>query len=257
MTAVRSWAWRIGPLLVAALVWELLVRTGVLDAQFFPPLHSILQGFVEAFTAERIYADIAVTLQRLGIAFVVAALLGIPLAIGIGRSQVIDGISRPFVDTLYPVPKVALLPMIILLTGAGEVPLLLVTGLTAFLQITISVSGAVRSIDTTLLEAGSNFGATGVRHITRVVLPALMPAIFSALRTALGLCLVTLIVVEFLSSRTGLGAFVAISWQTLSVNLLYVGVLVTAVLGHGLNALLRIIERKSLPWNVSWAGAAP
>jgi NitT/TauT family transport system permease protein len=136
--------------------------------------------------------------------------------------------------------------MIIL--GVGE-PAFVLTGATsAFFQIVISRLGGVQTLDPRLLEVGRNYGALGARLFWKVILPAALPAIFTGLRLGLGLALVSLVAVEFIAAKSGLGHLVYRHWQMLSTPEMYAAFALVGALGLLFTRGLRAVQARVLTW---------
>lgn len=245
---VRRWAqtWTI-PLLVIVL-WEVLTRTGLLDPRFFPPLSDILATTVDELINGRLGLDLVLTLQRLMIAFALAAVLGVAIGVASGRWRTVEMLIRPVTDTLYPLPKIALLPLFIIIVGRGEVAYIITAFATAFFQIIISTRGSVRDVPTDLIEAGRNFGATGTRFFTRLLFPAIAPGLLNGLRLGMATCLITLIAAEFVGAEYGLGAMIRRAGQQFAVEEVYAGIVIVGILGLLINLAFRLATPLLLPW---------
>lgn len=245
---VRRWAqtWAIPVALI--LLWEATTRLGVLDPRFFVPLSDIAATAVQEFTGGRLGLDLVLTLQRLLMAFALAAVTGVLIGIASGQWRTVELLIRPVTDTLYPLPKIAVLPLFIIIVGRGEVAYILTAFATAFFQFIISTRGSVRNVDTALVEAGRNFGATGVRYVTRLLFPAIAPGLLNGLRLGMATCLITLIAAEFVGAQYGLGAMIRRAGQQFAVEEVYAGIFLTGILGLLINVLFRALEPLLLPW---------
>lgn len=243
----REWS---GALLPAALVvvWEVLARGGVVDARYIVPPSAVAATLLSEAASGALVAEVAITLQRLAAAFVLAVTAGVLLGFAIAASPFVAALTRPVIDTLYPTPKIALLPLLIIILGLGEAAFVATAFATAFFQITIATVAAIRHVDQQLVEAGRNFGAVGPRLYRRVLLPAAAPAIVSGLRVGIGLCLITLVAVEFVAAGSGLGHLIQLAWQQLNVDVMYAGLVVSGLLGHAISLAFRAAERRLFPW---------
>ena len=180
-----------------------------------------------------------VTLARLAAAFLLAAGPAVALGLAMGLWRPVRSAVEPYVALLYPLPKIALLPLLLIVLGVGE-PAFVVTGaITAFFQIALSTAGGVQSLDPRLIEVGRNYGARGVRLFRKIILPGALPAIFTGLRLGLGLALVTVIVVEFVTAKSGLGHLVYRHWQMLITAEMYGAFVLVGALGLVLTRGLR------------------
>lgn len=168
-----------------------------------------------------------------------------------GLSPTLRSILDPYVALLYPIPKVALLPLMLILFGVGERAFVFTGALTAFFQVVVNTMDGVRQVDPALVEVGRNYGALGFRLFRKVVLPAALPGILTGLRLGLGLTLVTVVAVEFVIAKSGLGHVVWISWQTLSTPRMYAAFVVVGVMGLFLTRGLRALQDRLLAWQIS------
>ncbi|GAB3632294.1 ABC transporter permease [Microbacterium shaanxiense] len=247
-STVRRWAqsWAI-PILILVL-WEVLTRAGLLDPRFFPPLSDIIMTTVDELVNGRLGLDLVLTVQRLLVAFVLSAVLGVAIGVASGRWRTVEMLIRPVTDTLYPLPKIALLPLFIIIVGRGEVAYIITAFATAFFQIIISTRGTVRDVPTDLIEAGRSFGATGFRFFTRLLFPAIAPGLLNGLRLGMATCLITLIAAEFVGAEYGMGAAIRRAGQQFAVEEVYAGLLIVGLLGLAINLVFRLITPLVLPW---------
>lgn len=243
----RLQAWGIPVLLVVA--WELLTRSELLDPRFFIPLTDVVATIVEQLRDGRLAGDLAITLRRLLVAFALAAVAGVAVGVASGLWRGAEMLVRPVTDTLYPTPKIALLPLLIIIVGRGEAAYTLTAFATAFFQIILSTRGSVKDVDPQLLEAGRNFGATGPRFFTRLLLPAIAPALFTGLRLGMATCLITLVVAEYVSAAEGLGSMIHRAGRQFAMDQMYAGIVLTGLLGHLINLTFGFLEPRLLPWH--------
>jgi NitT/TauT family transport system permease protein len=229
-------------------LWEVLARVAVLSPRYFPPPSRIGAALTEGFIEGDLGSDTLVTLTRLGFAFVLAAVPAIPLGLLMGMFKPVREAIEPYIAVLFPVPKIALLPFLLILLGVGEPAFVLTGASSAFFQVTISTLAGVQTMDPRLLEVGHNYGAHGTRLFTKVILPAALPAIFTGLRLGLGLALVAIVVVEFIAARSGLGHLVYRHWQTLSTPQMYSAFALVGALGLILTRGLRALQARALAW---------
>lgn len=234
--------------LAVVVVWEVTTRIGLLDSRFFIPLSEVVVAIVEQLSDGRLGGDIAITVQRLVISFGVAAALGVAIGIASGVWRTFELLIRPVTDTLYPLPKIAVLPLFIIIVGRGEVAYILTAFATAFFQIIISTRSSVRNIDSEIIEAGRNFGATGWKYVTKLLFPAISGPLFNGLRLGMATCLITLIAAEFVGAETGIGAMIRRAGQQFAVDQMYAGLVLTGVLGLLINLVFRVLEPVLLPW---------
>jgi len=234
--------------IVILVAWEVAVRIGALKPLFFPPPSLIVQTFYKLVVIGELQSHLWPTLFRIFAGFTLGALPGLILGLSMGCSQKIRLIMDPVISALYPIPKIAILPLIMLVFGIGEVSKLVVVGIGSFLLVAINTMTGVRSINRIYFEVAKNFGAGGVKTFTKVVLPGSLPMIFAGMRIALGMSLLLVVAVEFSAANNGIGVMIWTAWETLRTEILYVGVMICALLGLFFSFVLRRIERQFMPW---------
>jgi NitT/TauT family transport system permease protein len=229
-------------------LWELLARLAVLSPRYFPPPTRIGAVLVTSLAEGDLGGETLTTLLRLGLAFGLAAVPAVPLGLLMGLARPVRALVEPYIAVLFPVPKIALLPFLLILLGVGEPAFVLTGAISAFFQITISTLAGVQTMDPRLLDVGRNYGAHGPRLFLKVILPAALPAIFTGLRLGLGLALVAIVAVEFIAARSGLGHLVYRHWQTLSTPQMYGAFVLVGALGLLLTRGLRAVQARALAW---------
>lgn len=229
-------------------VWELTVRFGILDERFFPAPTTVLVELFELTMSGEIFEHVAISLQRMLSGFFLGAVPAIVIGLMMGWSKGVRAFLDPIVAALYSIPKVSLLPLILIIFGIGEMSKIVVIALTCFFLVLISTAHGVMRIDPTLVQAAQNYGARDWKLFSKVIFPASLPAIFTGLRLALGVCLVIIVAAEFVAANKGIGYLIWISWSTLAVVKMYAGLVVIAILGitfaNGLERLGKVL----MPW---------
>ncbi len=229
-------------------LWELCSRLAIVSPRYFPPPTQIAWVLVDRFVDGDLGANTLVTVARLAAAFVLAAVPAVPLGLLMGIARPVREVVEPYIAFIFPVPKITLLPFLLIILGVGE-PAFVLTGATsAFFQIVISTMAGVQTMDPRLLEVGRNYGAHGARLFWKVIVPAALPAIFTGLRLGLGLSLVALVAVEFIAAKSGLGHLVYRHWQMLSTPEMYAAFALVGALGLGLTRGLRALQARMLSW---------
>jgi len=154
----------------------------------------------------------------------------------------------PFISALYPIPKIAILPLFMLVLGIGELSKVAVVGVGAFFLVLINSMAGVRNIDRIYFEVAQNYGARKFKVFTKVVLLGSLPMIFAGMRLALGMSLLLVVAIEFIAATYGLGAMMWLAWETLRTENLYIGVVICALLGLLFTSLLEKVEKYFMPW---------
>ena len=229
-------------------LWEVGARLAWISPRYFPPPSRVGAVLVEQFGAGDLGAETLVTLTRLALAFALAAVPAVPLGLLMGLLRPVRAAVEPYVAFLFPVPKIALLPFLLILLGVGEPAFVLTGAISAFFQIVISTLAGVQTMDPRLLDVGRNYGARGARLFRTIILPAALPSIFTGLRLGLGLALVTIVAVEFIAAKSGLGHLVYRHWQTLATPEMYAAFALIGALGLLLTRGLRAVQARLLAW---------
>lgn len=240
-----------GAAFLALVLWELLSRKGVLNPAYFPPASQVAAALMDGLAAGELLPHVGATVGRLVLAFLLAALPGLVVGVCMGLSDTVRRVLDPYVALLYPIPKVALLPLMLILFGVGERAFVVTGAFTAFFQVMVNTMDGIRQVDPSLVEVGRNYGASGFRLFRKVVFPAAMPSILTGLRLGLGLTLVTVVAVEFAIAKSGLGHVVWSSWQTLTTPRMYAAFMVVGSLGLLLTRGLKRLQDRLLAWQTS------
>jgi NitT/TauT family transport system permease protein len=228
--------------------WEAGVRAGVVDAIFFPPPSALAARAAELVAQGLLPRACAHSVWRTLCALVPGAGLGILAGTAMGASDGVRRLFEPSFAALYSMPKLALLPVFLLILGVGEPARLALVALGVFLLMTMQVFDAARSLDAGHLEMARLYGASPWQLWRRVYGPACLPQIFTGLRLSFGRAFVMSISVELVTGAPGLGSLIWMAWQSFSPDRLYVAVLTAAALGYAAQTFLRRLERRAVPW---------
>ena len=150
----------------------------------------------------------------------------------------------------HPVPKIAILPLIMIIFGVGELSKRIVVAAAAFFPLLVNTMAAVRQIPPIYFEVAANYGATVTKVFTRVVIPGSLPLMLAGVRLALNVALLLTIAVELVAAQEGLGKMVWLAWETLRTENLYAGLAVISALGISFNFVLHRLASRLVPWQV-------
>jgi ABC-type nitrate/sulfonate/bicarbonate transport system permease component len=239
--------------LLAFSLWETLARTGAISAFYFPAPTTILRTLLGLIVSGELWRQLGATLSRLFPGLLLGGVPGLLLGLAMGWSRPLRLALDPIIAALHPVPKIAVLPLLMVIFGIGETSKIVVIGVAAFFPMLINSMAGVRQVSPTYFEVAENYGAGRFKVLTRVVLPGSLPMILSGLRLALNLSLLLTIATEIVAGDTGLGAMIWLSWELLRVDVLYASLFVAAGLGIASNQLLQSAMRRLVPWQVERA----
>jgi NitT/TauT family transport system permease protein len=176
------------------------------------------------------------------------AVPGILLGVAMGLSRYVRAAIKPLIGAVYPVPKIAVLPLIMLIFGLGEMSKYVVIAISVFFLILVNTMAGVMNIDKVYLEVGRSFHASRIDAFRTIAIPGALPLIFSGIRLAWGVSLLVIVAAEFVGAKSGLGYFTWQAWLTFQIEEMYVGLIVISFLGWASFMILDELERYLLPW---------
>jgi NitT/TauT family transport system permease protein len=234
--------------IVILVIWEALAQSGIISVLFFPAPSTILRTLFLSITEGSLSSHFFATVSRVLLGFATGGLTGLLLGIVLGRSQRLRSIIDPFVAAFHPIPKIAILPLFMIIFGIGETSKVVVIAFTAFFPMVINTLAGVRQINPLYFDVAKNYGASRVQVFKRVIIPGSMPMILAGMRLALNTSLIVAIAIELVTAQRGLGALIWQGWETLRTEVLYVSLAVTSVLGIGMNLIIQYATKLLVPW---------
>jgi NitT/TauT family transport system permease protein len=237
----------LSPILILV-AWEAAAQARLIDTRFVPAPSTILATGWTLLKSGELLVHIGATLYRLALGFSLGTILGIALGMAMGLNRFVRAAIDPIVAAIYPIPKIAIFPLLMLAFGLGDGSKIVVVALTVFLLTTINTMTGVLSIERAYFDVARNFRSPRSKLYSRLIIPAILPIIFSGLRIGLGTALVVLVATEFVASQSGIGYLIWNSWQLLLVDQMFVGIICITVLGLCFTAILKELERYFTPW---------
>ncbi len=253
MSTRRRRALEVGLTLSAPLLllagWELLSRSGRINQVFWPAPSSLWDTAVSMARDDDLFGDIQASLVRILGGFLLGSIPGVLLGLAMGLSWPVRVFMMPIATAIYAIPKIALLPLVIIALGTGETAKWTIVAISIFFLVALNTMSGVLSLDPIFRDVARNFQASRIQVFTGVAFPGSLPAIFTGLRLALGFALIVIVGTEFLSPQQGIGALIWESYSILAIKKMYVGLIVTAILGWLLILFIDVVERLVVPWN--------
>lgn len=234
--------------LALVLLWELSARTGVIDTRFFPAPSSIVGQAADLTASGELWGHLSASLQRLLWGSLLGGIPALLLGIAMGLYRPVRAAIDPLISATYPVPKSAILPLILLIFGLGEASKIVMVALGVFFPVVINTISGVMQIDKIYLDVGKNFRASRWQTFRTVALPGALPSIMAGIKLGIGMGLILIAIAEMVGAKTGIGFMIWDAWQILSVETMYVGLIVISILGFLLTLILNEIEGWILPW---------
>lgn len=239
----------IGVPVVLLALWEIAFQLHWIDGRYFPGPSRIAETAVAMIASGQWLSDLGATTRTLfvggGIGFVVGGLVGILLS----SFRRVRHALEPTLGAIYTIPKVALLPLLLLIFGLGDLPQYILVGAAIFFIAWLSVMEAVLEIPEGYREASEAFGVRGLQMFRHVVMPAILPAVFVALRIAIGQAVLVVITVEYLVGQQGTGFRIWHSWSLFAADQMYVGIVTVALLGFVLQEVVKAVGSVAVPWS--------
>ena len=230
------------------LVWEGLSRAGVLDPRFFPPPSTVVHTLVTMIRTGELPYHVAVSLRRIILGFLLGALPAIGAGLAMGLSRPIRALLMPLVSAIYPIPKIAIYPLIIFYLGLGEASKVSIVALSIFFLVLLNTMAGVMILDPAYFKIARAYGADGRDIVTTVAFPGALPQIFTGLKLGMGFALIVIVGAELLGSDAGIGYLIWRAYQIFAIDAMFAGLLVTAVLGWVATSALDWLEQRLLPW---------
>jgi ABC-type nitrate/sulfonate/bicarbonate transport system permease component len=237
-----------GSIIALLALWQAVCMTGWVSELYLPAPVSILQTGWEMAASGEISVNMQASLQRIGWGFAIGSAAGIGIGLLTGFSRLAEAVGNPLIYSLYPIPKIALLPLIILWLGIGEVSKITIISLGVFFPVVINTYSGVKNVDPLLIKVAVSYRTSRLNMIRKVVLPAALPVIFAGLKLAAGTSLLLLVAAEMIAAKEGVGAMILHYGDLMLTTKLMVGVLVLSLLGLVFNRILEWTERKMVPW---------
>ncbi len=239
---------RYGLLLGFLILWQVGSTQGWLNATVFPPLDLIFIALWDGLVTGALIDDIAISLQRSGLAFAAAVGLGIPLGLFMGQIRAVEHALDPILQFFRQTSALALYPVFILLLGLGEASKVFVIFWATLFPILLATIGGVKEVDRKLIEMARTYGATRGTVFRRVVLPASVPSIFVGLRLSATTALLLLIAAEMIGANRGLGFQVMNAQYNFQIPLMFAAIFLLALLGLAANFTLVTLQRRLCRW---------
>jgi NitT/TauT family transport system permease protein len=232
-------------------VWEILLALGFGDRRFVPAPSDIAVRFWELAMSGELALHTAVTLWRVFAGFVIGAVPAVAIGLLMAMFRPARIFFDPLIAALMPIPKVALMPLLLLAFGFGDASKIALVAIAVFFPVIVNTYAGAATIDRIYWDVAKNFGASTYVMFTRVVFFGALPLIFAGLRIALAVSFVVLVAAEFVASKTGIGYLIWNSWELLQVDYMFVGIVVIGILGLVTAVLFQEVERKIIPWKES------
>jgi len=249
--AVKWWlaypnAVRVLSVLVFLLLWEYFGRK--IDPLFLAPPSRIFEAAVELTKSGDLGKALLATLYPFSIGMVISVVGGVVLGIAMAQWRLFEYILDPFINAFYAIPRIALVPLIMLWAGLDTTGKIVILVSNAIFPVIINTYAGIRDVRGQILEVGKAYGATRSQIFFKILLPSAVPFIMTGIRLTVGQAIIGIIVAEFLTAQTGLGGMIVNYANLFATAKLFVPIIVIGILGVALTELVQLVERHFSRW---------
>jgi NitT/TauT family transport system permease protein len=230
------------------LAWQVAVSTRLLNPGLFPPPTAIAVNFWSYLTSGELATNTIWTLSRLLVGCLVGGIPGTLVGLAMGMNRWVRAYAQPLISLLYPIPKIAILPLLYFIFGTGEWAKYAAVAIGVFFLMAINTEAGVRQIEPIYLDVARAYRIRPRSFYFRVLLPGALPNIYAGMKLSIGIAIVLAVAAEFQLTRVGLGFAIFNAQQLLDVDRLYAALVAVSLLGFVLTYALDVTERYAIPW---------
>jgi ABC-type nitrate/sulfonate/bicarbonate transport system permease component len=230
------------------IAWELAAQFHFIDTRFFPAPSSIVRALIATARTGELTENTTISLERMVFGFLLGGVPALVLGIVMGISRPVRAFVEPLIAATYPIPKSSILPLILLIFGLGEMSKIMMVAIGVFYPIAINSTAGVLQINKVYLDVGKSFKAGRWETFRTIALPGAMPFIMTGVKLGAGLGLILIAIAEMVGAKSGIGYMIWSAWETFSVERMYVGLFVIAIIGFVMTLGLNELERWLIPW---------
>lgn len=223
-------------------------RSGWISALTLPKPSDVFGTFRELYESGLLFKHLGPSLSRLVVGAAFGVSVGISVGVLIGLFSYVRSGLVPVVAAIFPIPKIALLPLFVIWFGIGEGSKYALIAFGTFTPTVVATYGAVDNVDRTLIRMGQSFGLSWWSIVRKIVLPGAMPGILSGLRISLAIAIILLVAAEMLGAQYGIGAYILEAGSLYDLERLFAGVVILSLLGVIVSFVIGLIERRLLGW---------
>ncbi|MEP3347467.1 MAG: ABC transporter permease subunit [Litoreibacter sp.] len=232
---------------------NIVPKTGwQMEPIWLPPPENVLKRVgdiaTDGFRNFTLWEHLGFSLFRVILGFIFGALVGIPLGYAMGLSNWFRGWFDPIVEFMRPVPPLALIPLVIIWAGIGEVGKIILLFLAALWIMAIAARSGVSGVNITKVHAAYSLGASKWQIMRHVIVPNSLPEIFTGARVAMGVCWGTVVAAELVAAEKGAGMMIMVASKFQNTDIVLMGIILIGVIGFSIDVLMRWAEKLLVPW---------
>lgn len=229
-------------------VWQAAAVLGNISPVFLPSPERVGRALWRMIETGELWRHLSASLVRIGWGWLLGTLFGVAVGVMIGLFNAARAVGMPLVAALYPVPKIALLPLFILWFGIGEPSKVATIGLSVFFPTVIATYSGVDAVPRNLIRMAQSFNVPLWRIVWSVLLPGALAGMLAGFRISIAAALLVLVAAEMIGAQFGLGAFLILTGNMLQTDKLMAGVVVLSAIGLTASWLVTLVERRVLHW---------
>jgi NitT/TauT family transport system permease protein len=235
-------------LLIVIAIWQLAGSAGLVNPLFLPTPLAIGRALYRLATTGALWRHLALSVMRIGVGWLLGTAFGIAIGFAIGLSTLARSVGITFISALFPIPKIALLPLLILWLGIGEEPKIATIALGVFFSTAISVYSGVDAVPRNLIRMAQSFNVPFATIVGRVIWPGALPSILAGFRITASIALLLVVSAEMIGADFGIGAFVLQAGNLMQTDQLLAGVVILSLFGLAIGKLIGLLEARLLHW---------
>ena len=240
----------VGPIVFVALLvaWEIGSRLGWISGLILPAPSAALAALEDLLRSGLLFKHLGASLQRLLLGWFLGTAVGLAFGLAAGLFSLARAGVVPLVSAIFPIPKIALLPLFIIWFGIGEASKVATIFFGVFFPTVIAVYGGIDNVDRGLIRMGQSFGLRWTSIVRKIVLPGALPAILSGFRITASIAIILLVAAEMIAAEFGVGAYILLAGNLMATDQLIAGVALLSLLGLTVGWLIGRLERVLLRW---------
>jgi ABC-type nitrate/sulfonate/bicarbonate transport system permease component len=229
-------------------IWQAAGSTGLVNQLFLPPPSAIARAIYQLAISGALWQHLSASLLRIGVGWLLGTAAGVAVGFAIGLSRLARSVGITFISALFPIPKIALLPLLILWLGIGEEPKIATIALGVFFSTAISVYSGVDAVPRNLIRMAQSFNVPFATIVRKVIWPGALPAILAGFRITASVALLLVVSAEMIGAQYGIGAFVLQAGNLMQTDQLLAGVVILSVFGLAVGKVINWLEMRLLHW---------
>ncbi len=229
-------------------LWQVAGGAGWVNPLFLPTPVAISRAIYQLALSGALWHHLSYSIMRIGTGWILGTVAGVIVGFAIGLSSLARGVGITFISALFPIPKIALLPLLILWLGIGEEPKIATIALGVFFSTAISVYSGVDNVPRNLIRMAQSFNVPFHAIVIRVIWPGALPSVLAGFRITASVALLLVVSAEMIGAEFGIGAFVLQAGNLMQTDQLLAGVVILSLFGLAVGRLINLLETRLLHW---------